>query len=59
MDNLENITYNEIKLGDTCQYTKTLTEKDLILFAEFILLNNRNEKDVIKIVVISSLKRQR
>jgi acyl dehydratase len=33
MDSLENITYSEIKLGDTCQYSKTLTEKDLILFA--------------------------
>lgn len=33
MDNLENITYNEIQLGDSRSYSKTLTEKDLILFA--------------------------
>lgn len=33
MDNLENITYNEIQLGDSRSYSKTLTEDDLILFA--------------------------
>ncbi|MCP5334414.1 MAG: MaoC family dehydratase N-terminal domain-containing protein [Oceanospirillaceae bacterium] len=33
MDALVNITYDEIKLGDSATYRKTLTEKDLILFA--------------------------
>ena len=33
MDNLVNITYNEIQLGDSRSYSKTLTEDDLILFA--------------------------
>ncbi len=33
MEVLENITYDEIKIGDQCQYSKTLTEADLLLFA--------------------------
>lgn len=33
MDSLENITFDEIKIGDSCVYTKTLSESDLILFA--------------------------
>jgi len=33
MDFLENVTFDEIKIGDTCIYDKTLTESDVILFA--------------------------
>ena len=33
MDSLENITFDEINIGDSCIYNKTLTESDLILFA--------------------------
>lgn len=33
MDKLENMTYNEIKIGDARQFSKTLTEADLLLFA--------------------------
>lgn len=33
MEALENITYDEIKIGDSCTFKKTLTEKELILFA--------------------------
>lgn len=33
MDALENKTYDEISIGDQCNYQKTLTESDLILFA--------------------------
>ncbi|MEY8203627.1 MAG: MaoC/PaaZ C-terminal domain-containing protein [Bermanella sp.] len=33
MEVLENITYDEINIGDNCHYSKTLTEFDLLLFA--------------------------
>ncbi len=33
MEVLENITYDEINVGDECRYSKTLTEADLLLFA--------------------------
>ncbi len=33
MDVLENITYDEINIGDQCHFSKTLTEFDLLLFA--------------------------
>lgn len=33
MDALENITYEELNVGDFATYAKTLTEKELILFA--------------------------
>ena len=33
MDALENLTFDEIKIGDYRSYSKTLTEQDLILFA--------------------------
>jgi 3-hydroxybutyryl-CoA dehydratase len=33
VDSLENVTYDEIKIGDSCSFSKTLTENDLILFA--------------------------
>jgi 3-hydroxybutyryl-CoA dehydratase len=33
MDALINITYDEIQTGDSATYSKTLTEKDLVLFA--------------------------
>ena len=33
MSTLTNLTYDEIQLGQTASYSKTLTEKELILFA--------------------------
>ncbi len=33
MEVLENITYDEINIGDQCHFSKTLTEFDLLLFA--------------------------
>ncbi|MDN6318613.1 MAG: MaoC family dehydratase N-terminal domain-containing protein [Marinobacter sp.] len=33
LDTLENLTYNELHEGDTATFTRTLTEKELILFA--------------------------
>lgn len=33
MDSLENITYDELNVGDSATYTRTLTEQELILFA--------------------------
>lgn len=33
MSTLDNITYDEISLGQTATYSKTLTEDDLVLFA--------------------------
>lgn len=33
MEALENITYDELQVGDTGTYTRTLTENELILFA--------------------------
>lgn len=33
MEALENITYEELQVGDTGTYTRTLTEDELILFA--------------------------
>ncbi|MCP5160606.1 MAG: MaoC family dehydratase N-terminal domain-containing protein [Hahellaceae bacterium] len=33
MDALENITYDELNIGDSATYTRTLTENELILFA--------------------------
>lgn len=33
METLENITYDELNVGDSANYTKTLTEAELILFA--------------------------
>lgn len=33
MEALENITYDEIAVGDSCCFTKTLTETELVLFA--------------------------
>ncbi len=33
MEVLENITYDEINIGDKCHFSKTLTEADLLLFA--------------------------
>ncbi len=33
MDSLENVTFDEIKIGDTCTFNKTLTESELVLFA--------------------------
>ncbi|MBK1871712.1 MULTISPECIES: MaoC/PaaZ C-terminal domain-containing protein [Marinobacter] len=32
-DTLENITYNELNEGDTATFTRSLTEKELVLFA--------------------------
>lgn len=33
MDALENITYDELNVGDSATYTRTLTEEELVLFA--------------------------
>ena len=33
MEVLENITYDEIKIGDQCHFSKTLTEDDILMFA--------------------------
>lgn len=33
MSNLQNFTYDEITIGQTAQFSKTLSEEDLILFA--------------------------
>ncbi len=33
MEALENITYNELNIGDSASYTRTLTEEELVLFA--------------------------
>ncbi len=33
MEVLENITYDEINIGDQCHFSKTLTEADLLMFA--------------------------
>ncbi|TBW50150.1 3-hydroxybutyryl-CoA dehydratase [Marinobacter halodurans] len=33
MDNLENIVYDDLNVGDTASYTRSLTEEELILFA--------------------------
>ena len=33
MDALENITYDELQVGDCATYTRTLTEDELVLFA--------------------------
>lgn len=33
MKNLENLTYDELELGDTATYTRSLTEDQIILFA--------------------------
>lgn len=33
MDTLENITYDELQVGDSASYTRSLTEEELILFA--------------------------
>lgn len=33
LDTLENLTYNELHEGDTATFTRTLTEKELVLFA--------------------------
>ena len=33
MQALENITYDELQVGDSASFTKTLTEEELILFA--------------------------
>lgn len=33
MSTLDNVTYDEISLGQTATYSKTLTEDDLVLFA--------------------------
>lgn len=33
MEEIENITFDEISVGDRCEFKKTLMEKDLILFA--------------------------
>ncbi|MAM87409.1 MaoC/PaaZ C-terminal domain-containing protein [Allohahella sp. A8] len=33
MDALENLTYDELEVGDTATYTKSLTEDQIILFA--------------------------
>lgn len=33
MDNLNNFTYDEITVGQTAHFSKTLTEDDLVLFA--------------------------
>ena len=33
MNTIDNITYNEISIGQTATYSKTLTEDDLVLFA--------------------------
>ncbi len=33
MEALENITYEELNIGDSATYTRTLTEEELILFA--------------------------
>ena len=33
MEALENITYQELNVGDSATYTKTLTEAELVLFA--------------------------
>ncbi|WP_250658398.1 MaoC/PaaZ C-terminal domain-containing protein [Alkalimarinus coralli] len=33
MEALENITYDELNVGDSATYTRTLTEEELVLFA--------------------------
>ncbi|MEQ5833951.1 3-hydroxybutyryl-CoA dehydratase [Marinobacter sp. R17] len=33
MENLENIVYDELHVGDTAVYTRSLTEEELVLFA--------------------------
>lgn len=33
MSNLENFTYDEITIGQTASYSKTLTEQDIVMFA--------------------------
>ncbi len=33
MDMMENVTFDEINIGDECHYSKTMSEKELILFA--------------------------
>ncbi|MCP5209055.1 MAG: MaoC family dehydratase N-terminal domain-containing protein [Hahellaceae bacterium] len=33
MEALENITYDELQVGDSATYTRTLTENELVLFA--------------------------
>ncbi|MFP3978327.1 MaoC/PaaZ C-terminal domain-containing protein [Marinobacter sp. KMM 10035] len=33
LDTLENITYDELNQGDTATFTRSLTEKELVLFA--------------------------
>jgi acyl dehydratase len=33
MEALENITYDELQVGDSATYTRTLTESELVLFA--------------------------
>ena len=33
MDALENLTYDELQIGDSATYTRTLTEEELVLFA--------------------------
>ena len=33
MDTLENYTYNELQIGQTASYSRTLTEQDILLFA--------------------------
>jgi 3-hydroxybutyryl-CoA dehydratase len=33
MEVLENITYDEINIGDQCHFSKTLTESDILMFA--------------------------
>ncbi|AZZ93069.1 3-hydroxybutyryl-CoA dehydratase [Hahella sp. KA22] len=33
MDALENITYDELHVGDSATYTRTLTEQEIVLFA--------------------------
>ncbi|UZE97812.1 MaoC/PaaZ C-terminal domain-containing protein [Alkalimarinus alittae] len=33
MEALENITYDELNIGDSATYTRTLTEEELVLFA--------------------------
>lgn len=33
MDTLENITYDDLQVGDSASYTRSLTEEELVLFA--------------------------
>jgi len=33
MDAMENLTYDELQIGDSATYTRTLTEDELVLFA--------------------------